>query len=464
MKKICFVLDRSESMRGLKLDSAKEGMRRFVEGLYTNRDLDIIGYIDTFISFISFNDIVQVRLTRLHVTDAIPKLKHALERTSPRGMSALWDALGAAVRELREDNKKGDENWIVLLTDGRDNASRKFNLKKLQKYIEKTGVEPRIMIIGLGDSVEEFKLRHLSNSFRGQYVRSSTDSMSILTSFTHVSKSIETDQFTPFTEIDAIKNYYGNLGTEELARQGMEVRPPHETPPERDETDIFKMTLASLRLDLPEAILRLEKARQEECDHEISGVGRSEGVEISGVLNTLTHRILYCKHRKSGMVVQGACTCDDFRHRARKLGIPCKHLWLVMGTGGGGVCAEDRLKGDIARVLAGIEGDMGLDAAQAAKIIGLMQDRLAPLVAKTREARPGRSADPGPGKAPDRQATLENLVLDSLGRRAGGMSVEQLCFEMNVRTEKGKEKVGIVLNFLEMKGKISRKGDRFYFV
>ncbi|MDP7264738.1 MAG: vWA domain-containing protein [Candidatus Thermoplasmatota archaeon] len=454
MKKICFVLDRSSSMRGIKLDSARKGIRRFVEDLYTNRDRDMMGYIDSYISFISFNDIVQVGLTRRPVIDAIPKLKHALDRITPRGMSALWDAFGAAVREIVEDNGDGDENWIVLLTDGRDNASRKFNLKKLKEYINNTGIEMRMMIIGLGDSVEEFKLRQLSTFFRGQYVKSATDSLSIRSSFAQVSRSINTGHFTPDTEIDSRRAIYGDLEAEELVRLGIKGQVPLETAPEEEETDIFKMTMASLRLDLPEAVLRRNKARQEDCDHDISDVGRSEGVEISGVLNTETHQILYCKHMREGVdKILGACTCDDFRHRGRKLGIPCKHLWMVIGTEGSKLCVEDRLKEDIARVLTGIEGDMGLDAAQAAKIIGLMQDKFAPLVARTRDERP-ESMDPGQERPADKQTVLENMVLDSLTKRPEGMTLDRLCADMNVRTDKGKKKVRIVLKFLEMKRKV----------
>ncbi len=423
----------------------------------------MLGYIDTYISFISFNDIVQVRLTLRPVMDVIPKLKHALEKTTPRGMSALWDAFGAAVRELSEENREEDENWMVLLTDGRDNASRKFTLKKLKEYILKSRVKLRIMIIGLADSLEEFKLRHLSTHFRGQYVKSASDTISIRSSFAQVAKSIEIGHFAPHLEIDSRKSLYGDLKAEELIRLGIKAPPSQEKISKRDDTDIFKMTMTPLHLNLTEAVLRLNKARQVECDHEISDVGRSEGAEITGVLNIATHQILYCKHRKvGGNELEGACTCDDFRHRGRKLGIPCKHLWMVIGTGSSDLCAEDRLKEDIARVLTGIEGDMGLDAAQAAKIIGLMQDRLAPLVTKTRGSPPKQSAVPIPASKQDTQTTLENLVLDSLAKRPGGMTVDRLCAEMNVKTDKGKKKVQIVLKFLEMKRKISRMNDKFY--
>jgi len=443
-------------MRGIKLDSAKEGIRRFVEGLYSYRDRDMLGYIDTYISFITFNDIVQARLSRMSVTKVIPIFKQALDRIIPRGMSALWDAFGAAVWELSEDNKKDDENWIVLLTNGRDNASRKFNLKKLKEYIKKTGIEPRMMIIGLGNSVEEFKLRYLSKRFRGQYVKSTIDSTSIISSLAQLAKSIRMNEFTSFMEIDAIRNMYGNLGAKELARAGItKAQPSHKLLSDSPETDIFKMTMVSLRLDLPEAVLRLNRARQEGCEHDISGVGRSEGVEISGVLNTETHQIVYCKHRKvSESEIQGACTCDDFRHRAGELGIPCKHLWLVKGTVRSQVSAEDRLKEDIARVLSGINREeLGLDADQTAKIIELMQNKLTPLVTKTLEAKTGHSTDS--------KTTLEYMILDSLSKKPGGMTVDRLCAEMNVKTINGKKKVRIVLKFLELKLKIRQKDDKY---
>ena len=98
MKKLCFVLDRSGSMHGSRIEAAKTGVLRFVQDLYSHRAKDIAGFAGSLISYISFNDIVETRLSLCPVSIAIPQLKNALERTAARNMSALWDALGEGVR------------------------------------------------------------------------------------------------------------------------------------------------------------------------------------------------------------------------------------------------------------------------------------------------------------------------------------------------------------------------------
>ena len=463
MKKICFVLDRSGSMQGIKLDSAKEGIRRFVEGLYTHRDSDMLTYVDTYISFISFNDIVQVRLTRRPVTAVIPKLKHALGRTTARGMSALWDALGTAVRELSEGNRSTDENWIVLLTDGRDNSSRRFDLKRLREYVKGAGIIVHIMVIGLGDSVEELKLKTLTAGSRGQYIRSAEDSVSIRSSFAQVEKSINTVEYSPSIEIDAKRNRYGDLLPEDLARRGIKMEIPPDAPAEKDETDIFKMSVIRLRMDTQDAELRRKNAMAEECDHETSAVGKPGGMEISGVINTQTHLVQYCKHKKDAPgEIEGACTCDDFRHRGSRDGIPCKHLWLVIGTDAEKVCEVDSVRNDIESVLSGLDGEqLGLDADQTARIIELMQNKLAPLLANAGNNRRKAVASSRPQTPASTPGSFESLVMEGLRKTPGGADLDRLCRIMGVKTSKGKKKVLIVLKFLEKKGSILFREDRW---
>ncbi len=44
------------------------------------------------------------------------------------------------------------------------------------------------------------------------------------------------------------------------------------------------------------------------------------------------------------------------------------------------------------------------------------------------------------------------------------MTLDRLCADMNVRTDKGKKKVRIVLKFLEMKRKVMRKGENVFIL
>merc|ERR1711904_25326 len=56
--------------------------------------------------------------------------------SKPSRATALWDGLGAAIEMLKEgsiNNKKVD-SWIVCVSDGEDNKSKKFNQTTKNQY------------------------------------------------------------------------------------------------------------------------------------------------------------------------------------------------------------------------------------------------------------------------------------------------------------------------------------------
>lgn len=57
----------------------------------------------------------------------------------PRGMTALFDAIGKTLNTLIERREKGeiDGAIVTILTDGAENASREFRAEDIKKLIEK---------------------------------------------------------------------------------------------------------------------------------------------------------------------------------------------------------------------------------------------------------------------------------------------------------------------------------------
>lgn len=78
----------------------------------------------------------------------------------PRGGTALFDGIGEAVVSLRERRKKElrdrDTNsaFIMVLTDGEENSSMKFDQKKLKGLVKRTNKKKNWEIAFLGASEE----------------------------------------------------------------------------------------------------------------------------------------------------------------------------------------------------------------------------------------------------------------------------------------------------------------------
>lgn len=79
-------------------------------------------------------------------TSNIDLLQRALNQTSTQGATALYDAVVASVRHLK-NNPKLDKRVLLVITDGQDNMSRNTLQEALQDLEEKDG--PTLYAIGL---------------------------------------------------------------------------------------------------------------------------------------------------------------------------------------------------------------------------------------------------------------------------------------------------------------------------
>ena len=79
-------------------------------------------------------------------TSNIDLLQHALNQTSTQGSTALYDAIVASVRHLR-NNPHLDKKVLLVITDGQDNMSRETLQQTLQDLEQKNS--PTLYAIGL---------------------------------------------------------------------------------------------------------------------------------------------------------------------------------------------------------------------------------------------------------------------------------------------------------------------------
>lgn len=139
-KDMVFVIDYSGSMAGGKMRRARNGILSLMDDQLTALDRG---------SVIKFSASVDVLTPQLIFT-ADPALRREVNSlTAPRGGTALWDGIGAALDQLASQSiGQGREPWVVVVTDGTDNRSKRTNPRQLQQRIQVT--ETNIIMLSCG--------------------------------------------------------------------------------------------------------------------------------------------------------------------------------------------------------------------------------------------------------------------------------------------------------------------------
>ncbi|RLG95321.1 hypothetical protein DRO27_03845 [Candidatus Bathyarchaeota archaeon] len=137
------VLDRSGSMLTMwdEAVGAYNGqIEEFRNQLSTDDEILMVGTV--------FDTVVDVVLKGVPVQDAEDLPKHV----QPRGLTALYDAIGFTINEMQDTKVENDDKayLLVVITDGLDNASKIVTQKKLAsmlKELEDSG-EWTVVFIG----------------------------------------------------------------------------------------------------------------------------------------------------------------------------------------------------------------------------------------------------------------------------------------------------------------------------
>lgn len=123
---IMFVLDESGSMHTV-WDEAIGGYNAWLEGVQKEA-------VNTRLTLMKFDTEYRPLETDMPIAKAKPLDK---TRYEPRGMTALYDAIGHCVEEITQSVAKDDRALVVILTDGHENSSREFNRQSIQSLIER---------------------------------------------------------------------------------------------------------------------------------------------------------------------------------------------------------------------------------------------------------------------------------------------------------------------------------------
>ncbi len=170
LTELVFLLDRSGSMAGLEKDtiggynSLLEKQKKEGEAIVTT---------------ILFDDKYEV----LHNGVDINKIEHLNSKDYfVRGSTALLDAIGKTINEVGAKINKLDESEhpssviMVITTDGYENASREYNLEKIQKMIkhQKEKYSWKFLFVGANiDAISTAESFGIDKQFASNYTATS---------------------------------------------------------------------------------------------------------------------------------------------------------------------------------------------------------------------------------------------------------------------------------------------------
>ena len=131
LTEIVFILDRSGSMSGLEADTIG-GFNSMIEKQKRAEG-------EALVSTVLFDNISEVIHDRVSVQDITPMTD---KEYTVRGCTALLDAIGGAIHHIGNVHKYAraedvpEHTMFVITTDGMENASRRYDSKKVKKMIE----------------------------------------------------------------------------------------------------------------------------------------------------------------------------------------------------------------------------------------------------------------------------------------------------------------------------------------
>lgn len=160
-KYVYFVIDYSGSMDGVRIRSAVQGALEIYATIINPQD---------YVGIIIFNSSIRKIQELINVQNNDDAIRRNLKGLRyPTSTTAFYDALGMSLEEMA-GIVGNEQKWIISLTDGLDNASRRYGIRSkepnllqrlfkqgdnsVQYFIKKNLLNVNLIIVGIGQELE----------------------------------------------------------------------------------------------------------------------------------------------------------------------------------------------------------------------------------------------------------------------------------------------------------------------
>lgn len=160
---VMLVVDTSGSMRGDKLNNAQAALRAFLSQIPSDQErVGMVEFNSSVVNIIEMDTLANNRAT----------LSGNIDRLQANGNTAMLDAVNTAYGRLQQLNDPERINAIVVMTDGKENASR-ISLGELADKIRNSGQKTIIFCVAYGSDADYNVLQTLADA-SGGLVRAGT--------------------------------------------------------------------------------------------------------------------------------------------------------------------------------------------------------------------------------------------------------------------------------------------------
>lgn len=179
MNHIICVIDRSGSMNHVR----EEAIGGFNDFLQKQKDDNT----DDVLTFVQFDDKYEVICVRRPL-DQVKEL--TVETFQPRGMTALYDAIGKTIANTSVWSEKEDNTVMLILTDGHENTSREYTKEMVKSQIEHHEKNFGWNVIYVGPDVDAFDVGGGLGVYSGRIVPYNVSKVGTRTAYSDVSQVV----------------------------------------------------------------------------------------------------------------------------------------------------------------------------------------------------------------------------------------------------------------------------------
>ena len=172
---ICFVLDESGSMYN-SVDDVIGGSQKLIDEQKGEKNGECIIYL------YMFSDTVKKYYIGKPVNE-VTRLTY-----SPGGCTAMNDGVGTAIDEIgkwlsdMDESERPSKNMIVIMTDGKENASREYNFDTVKAKIKHQEEKYSWTFVYMGTNLQDLK----DANRLGIEMRSVSGSRNIIANYAHI--------------------------------------------------------------------------------------------------------------------------------------------------------------------------------------------------------------------------------------------------------------------------------------